>query len=421
MKGTKGDMRFRWSTRRRLVAIIVSVFVALTVIVSVATFVIVDRQIDTVTVGRFAPEYAADEQYQQHDSAGPSSGGAYVLTGNGAHTGGFAVTASRGNDTARNLLLLTSVVPILIFGTLSAIATWSICTHSQRRIDTVAQQIRASDSNLSRHPIQIPEENDAASVIAGAYNDAIGDVNAAIAREKRFIADASHELKNPLTATSTALEIPVHNGLLDDKALPFVEKALASNRSCIALVGRLLDLAKVQQLERGELSNIAVSAVVEEVITTLFDGGIPRGLTLHKRLDDVRMQADPLLFAQLVKNLLLNAVQHNVAGGMIWVSAGEAPESDNQSGARMMTLVIENTGVDLHGVDLDDLFTPFNRGRNSRIVERGSSERPAGTLENHGLGLSIAKEIVLLHKGTIRLQARDGGGLRVVVNIPASS
>lgn len=125
------------------------------------------------------------------------------------------------------------MVPILIFGALSAIAAWSICTRSQRRIDTVAQQIRTSDSDLSRHPIHISEENDAASVIASAYNDAIDDVNAVIAREKRFIANASHELKNPLAATSAALEIPMHNGLLDAKTLPFVEKALASNLSLI--------------------------------------------------------------------------------------------------------------------------------------------------------------------------------------------
>lgn len=62
MKKMKGNVRFRWSTRRRLVVIIMSVFVALTVVVSVATFIIVDQQIDTVTIGRFTPEHVADEQ-----------------------------------------------------------------------------------------------------------------------------------------------------------------------------------------------------------------------------------------------------------------------------------------------------------------------------------------------------------------------
>lgn len=62
MKKMKGNVRFRWSTRRRLVVIIMSVFVALTVVVSVATFIIVDQQIDTVTIGRFTPEHVDDEQ-----------------------------------------------------------------------------------------------------------------------------------------------------------------------------------------------------------------------------------------------------------------------------------------------------------------------------------------------------------------------
>lgn len=417
MKKMKGNVRFRWSTRRRLVVIIMSVFVALTVVVSVATFIIVDQQIDTVTIGRFTPEHVADEQYQQQDSAGPPSGEAYVLTGKDSHANGFAVTASRGNDTARNLLLLTSVVPILIFGALSAIAAWSICTRSQRRIDTVAQQIRTSDSDLSRHPIHISEENDAASVIASAYNDAIDDVNAAIAREKRFIANASHELKNPLAATSAALEIPIHNGLLDAKTLPFVEKALASNKSCIALVGSLLNLAKVQQLEQEGTSEIAVDTVVEEVLEKNLDGGIPEDITVHKQLEAARIHGDPLLFTQLVKNLMLNAIQHNVDGGTMWVSVRKTLESDGH----MMTLEIENTGESLQNMNLDDLFTPFNKGRNSRIMEHGFSVETAQTIENHGLGLSIAKEIVSLHDGRIQLHARKDGGLRVVVSIPVSA
>lgn len=111
---------------------------------------------------------------------------------------------------------------------------------------------------------------------------------------------------------------------------------------------------------------------------------------------------DRLLLTQLVRNLTLNAAQHNVEGGHIWVSTGEHFDVD---GRRMSSFDVENTGADLCETNLGDLFAPFNRGRNSRIMEHDMSSR---TIGNHGLGLSIAKEIVTLHDGSIRLQARDG-------------
>ena len=143
MKRQRANTQYiQWSTRKRLIVVILAVFISLTTIISVATFIIVDQQIDTGTIGRFATDQPSDEQYAQQDSARPSLGGSYVAAGKGTSSEGFAITASRGNEKARNLLLLTSVVPILIFGTLSAAATWSICTRSQRRVDEVAKQIR---------------------------------------------------------------------------------------------------------------------------------------------------------------------------------------------------------------------------------------------------------------------------------------
>lgn len=415
MRRRTNNRHIQWSTRKRLIAVILAVFVSLTAIISVTTLIIVDQQVDTVTIGRLAADQPSDELYEQRDSVRSSPDGSYFEAGKDGSSEGFAVTASRGNEEARNLLLLTSVVPILIFGVLSAIATWSICTRSQHRIDEVARQIRASNGELTKQVIHITRENDAATVIADAYNDAIGDVAASIAREKRFIADASHELKNPLAATATALEIPMHNGLIDGRALPFIEKARASNASCIALTRHLLDLAHVQQLERAQLASVDMGALVDDVLTSFSDDAAFEGLTLHKRIEkNVSVMGDGLLLTQLVKNLTLNAVQHNIADGQIWVSLEECSDVD---GPKTASLNIENTGTDLREMDLDDLFTPFNKGQNSRIMEHDDSSQ---SVANHGLGLSIAKEIVVLHDGSIRLQARDGGGLRVSVDIPVT-
>ena len=93
--------------------------------------------------------------------------------------------------------------------------------------ESIVWPLRLSRPTLDwkRQPIVIPYENDEAYTIASAYNLMLKDLNSAISREKEFIADASHELKNPLAATSAALEIPLHNQLFDERC-----RALSSKR-----------------------------------------------------------------------------------------------------------------------------------------------------------------------------------------------
>ena len=97
------------------------------------------------------------------------------------------------------------------------------------------------------------------------------DLNSAISREKEFIADASHELKNPLAATSAALEIPLHNQLFDERCRPFVEKALASNHAGVEIVNHLLELSKVQQLNRADLSRVHVAEIIRNVLQEIWN------------------------------------------------------------------------------------------------------------------------------------------------------
>ena len=408
----------KWSTRAQLIVVIGVVFVLLTAIVAIGTVIIVDRQIDTVTVGRaLHADAGTAEQYRQLDSEHSLSANPddpYVSVGANGTTRELAISASRGNETARNLLLAATVLPIVVFGMLSAVATWIIATRVQHRINCVARQLRTSDRGLLKHAIHVPQRNDAASIIAQAYNTAVGDLNEAIAREKRFIADASHELKNPLAATSAALEIPLHNGILDDRALPFVEKALASNRGCIILVNRLLELAKIQGLDRAHVDAIDLASIVEESLRQLGDS-IPSDLIVNTQTESVIVQADELLMIQLAENLIRNAIEHNCVGGRVWI----VTKQDNDAhGTCYATLMVDNTGDDLTDMAMDDLLVPFNRGRASRTSARGSSTGPR---VNHGLGLSIVREIVLLHHGTMDLRARAEGGLSVTVRIPLDS
>lgn len=129
----------------------------------------------------------------------------------------------------------------------------------------MASQIIASDAGLERQPIVIPYENDEAYTIASAYNLMLKDLNSAISREKEFIADASHELKSTCGHFGR-IEIPLHNQLFDERCRPFVEKALASNHAGVEIVNHLLELSKVQQLNRADLSRVNVAEIIRNVL-----------------------------------------------------------------------------------------------------------------------------------------------------------
>ncbi|MBT1161666.1 HAMP domain-containing sensor histidine kinase [Bifidobacterium sp. SO1] len=401
----------RWSTRGRLTATIVVAFLLLTTAVTAGTFLIVDRQLSTITVGGIdtsTDSESADKSLRQPSSNatdGDESGYTSIHV-NEDRGDGLSLKATAGDDRTRDLILATTIAPILVFGVLAAILTWTITTNSQKRINMVARQITTADGPLSaRHAVSIPERNDEATTIANAYNAMLHDLNDSIERERQFIANASHELKNPLAATSAALEIPLDAGLFDDATRPFVRKALDANRSGTALVLRLLELARIQHLDHTDLTRIDLADVVSDVLDKEHDALAP--LTVTASLAPATLQVDRILVSQLAMNLILNAAQHNIPGGSIDITTATSHDDGND----YATLTIANTGKDLTRIDPTELLATFNRGPDSRISNRHGTP-------NHGLGLSICDEIVRLHHGTMNLHANPHGGLTVTVRLP---
>ena len=403
----------QWSTRRRLVTTIIAVFFMLTGVVTTTTYYVVNRQLETVTVNKsFTQTEEADEQHEQNSQAAPSGGDKdYVSVRHDSGKDALTLTMAQGDKKSRNLILAVSIAPIIVFGLLSGGITWIITTRTQRRINSVASQIATSDAGLERNPIVIPYENDEAYTIASAYNLMLKDLNNAISREKEFIADASHELKNPLAATSAALEIPLHNQLFDERCKPFIEKAIASNRAGTEIVNHLLELSKVQQLDRSDLNQVDVAEIIHTVLQEYSDL-IKNKVQIHTNLENTYILADELLIKQMITNLIMNAIQHNhVSQPQVWINLSISKQYE---GEPCIAIDISNTGTDLSNMNVNDLLSPFNRGESSRI-----NEQTGLTSTHHGLGLSIVQEIVVIHHGHLSIQPRHGGGLKITILLPA--
>ena len=221
-------------------------------------------------------------------------------------------------------------------------------------------------------------------------------LEAHVAEQQRFAANASHELRTPLAITQTLLEVARNErGRGTDE---LVERLHAVNTRAIDLTEALLLLSRADQRAFAR-EHVDLSLVAEEATETLLAVAEERGVTLETAGEVATTSGSPALLLQMATNLVHNAIVHNLPeGGAVWVTTS-AP---TDGGA---VLTVENTGDTLTPQLVATLAEPFQRG--SRRVRTDH----AGV----GLGLAIVKSIAQAHDGTLTLAPRPGGGLRVTV------
>ena len=231
----------------------------------------------------------------------------------------------------------------------------------------------------------------------------IGRLERAYAAQRVFTAQASHELRTPLTLQRTALEVPLAQGRVPADLRPALHQALAATTRSEELISSLLALATGESgtlhptgTDLGRLVASALTDVGQDIAT----------LCLHVRSDlaPAPVEGDAPLLAQLVGNIVINAVRHNVPHGQVHI-ATRHDRADGRS-----RLIVSNTGAVLDDATTADLFTPFRRGTPRSGAPRGS-----------GLGLSVVKAVTDAHRGTVEAQCRAGGGLEVRVALPDRS
>ncbi|MFI8290471.1 ATP-binding protein [Streptomyces sp. NPDC085614] len=229
----------------------------------------------------------------------------------------------------------------------------------------------------------------------------LGRLEGALDSQRRFIANASHELRTPLATQRTAIQVGI------DDSSEVKQVLLDSNRRSERLIDGLLVLARS---ERGleEREDVRLAEVVAEEceaygVTVDGDGGGgggdgEDGGTAGAGGSVVR--GSRVLIGQLVRNLVANAVVHNVPGGSVAVRVADG------------TVRVTNTGPVVARDDLAGLFEPFRRGEGRDRMGPGA-----------GLGLSIVRSIAAAHGGTVAAVARtaeEGGGLEVTVTLPVT-
>ena len=222
-------------------------------------------------------------------------------------------------------------------------------------------------------------------------------LEAQVAEQQRFAANASHELRTPLAITQTLLDVARNDPSRDNDEL--VERLHFVNTRAIDLTEALLVLSRADQ-RTFVREHVDLSLIAEEATETLLPLAEKRGVTIETSGDVAPTIGSPALLLQMTTNLVHNAIVHNLPEqGAVWVTTSVHPEN--------VVLTVENTGEKLTPQLVATLAEPFQRG----------SKRTRTDHAGVGLGLAIVKSITQAHDGTLTLTPRDAGGLRVTVQL----
>ncbi|WP_043671708.1 sensor histidine kinase [Streptomyces xylophagus] len=285
---------------------------------------------------------------------------------------------------------------LLVFG---LVGGWILAGRMLAPLTRITHATRMATNGSLSHRIQLPGREDEFRELADAFDTMLARLEAHVAEQQRFTANASHELRTPLAISKALLDVARTDPHHDTVRL--VDRLHAVNTRAIDLTEALLLLSLAGQRSFTR-EQVDLSLVAEEATETLLPLAEKHGVTLETCGDIAPTTGSPALLLQLTTNLVQNAIVHNLPEhGTVRVHTDVRPES--------VVLSVENTGERLTPQLVSTLTEPFRRG-----TERIHTDQ-AGV----GLGLAIVKTITQAHDGTLTLTPRPTGGLSITVELPA--
>jgi two-component system sensor histidine kinase VanS len=296
--------------------------------------------------------------------------------------------------------LLRSVIVLAIMTVVSIALGWLIAgrvLRPLRAMTATTQQI--SERNLHER-LALAGPRDELKDLADTIDGLLARLQAHVAEQQRFAANASHELRTPLAITQSLLDVARNDPNRGNDEL--IDRLHAVNTRAIDLTEAMLLLSRTDQRSFTR-EDVDLSLMAEEATETLLPLAEERGVTIETSVETTATIGSRALLLQLSTNLVHNAIVHNLPDrGTVWVSTSARPD--------VIELTVENTGGTLAPEVVSTLAEPFLRGE----------ERVRADHAGVGLGLAIVKSITQAHDGTLTLTPRAAGGLRVTVRIPAA-
>jgi signal transduction histidine kinase len=224
-----------------------------------------------------------------------------------------------------------------------------------------------------------------------------------IEKQKRFIADASHELRTPIAVVISGLEVNLNNKKLDlVGAKKTLEDTLEEMREFSKLSNNLLDISKYDTPTQAEYCPVAIGELIKSIVEKNKSLAQVKNINIETKISSsVNVLGSEIELGRVFFNILDNAIKYTQEGGTISLS------DKIVSGEYVVTT--SDNGVGIKEDVLNKIFDPFFRGDSSRSTEGA------------GLGLTLSKKIIENHKGTISIKSQENKGTDVIISLPISS
>jgi len=284
---------------------------------------------------------------------------------------------------------------------LAGLGGWVVAAAALRPVD----RMRREAADISEHDtdasLRVPSTGDELAALGTTMNDLLARLQAAIARQRAFVADAGHELRTPLSVLRTELELAERPQRSPTELREAIAHASTETERLARLADSLLFLARSDDRPETRRADTDVAELVERAVTAWRAPATSAGVTIDATVEPgARATVDADLLRRAIDNLLDNALRYSPPGSVVTVRTAVA--------GSMLELAVDDQGPGFPPDFVAHAFERFRRADDAR------SRVDGGT----GLGLAIVESIALVHGGGATIDNRDGGGATVCLRIP---
>jgi heavy metal sensor kinase len=339
------------------------------------------------------------------------------------HVGKIVQVASSLEDVedALNTLLIILVIAVPLALLVASLGGQFLANKALRPVDRITQTARMITSQNLNQRIEPPKVKDEISRLIETFNDMISRLDQSFRQVKQFSADASHELKTPLTILKGEVEVALRRERTHQDYVQILRSNLEEINRMSQIVEDLLLLSKADSGEiRLDREDINLTEILSEVVAQMSILAQSKNLHLEtsNHHGEIHIFGDPLRIRELFINLIENGIKYTEEGGSIHIHLtkemwhdGDLSSWGKGEQAEFAKVTVSDTGIGITEEDQERIFNRFFRVDKARSREQGGS----------GLGLSICKWIVEAHQGEIRVESELGKGSSFIIKLPLHS